>query len=48
LKLSENVQNKNKIIQMVYGGQPLDAKAIFNEYKEYAKILKLLSAIPRY
>ncbi len=39
-KLKANVAFKNKIITMVYGGNALDADAIFAEYKQYAAYLK--------
>lgn len=39
-KLEKNLGIKNKIITAVYGGTALSAEAIFNEYKEYAKLLK--------
>lgn len=39
-KLFDRVATKNKIIVSVYGGEPLDAQAIFDEYKEYAEKLK--------
>lgn len=37
--LTINVNNKNKIFEL-YGRQTFDAKAIFEEYKKYAEILK--------
>lgn len=37
--LTINVNNKNKIFE-VYGRQTFDAKAMFEEYKKYAEILK--------
>jgi len=39
-KLKENLALKNKIITLVYGGQPLDYKEILDEYTEYAKKLE--------
>ena len=39
-KLFDRVATKNKIITAVYGGEALDAQAIFDEYKEYAKQLE--------
>lgn len=35
----DNLKIKNKIIELVYGGTPLDADDIINEYSEYAKRL---------
>ncbi|MBE5039441.1 adenylosuccinate synthase [Ructibacterium gallinarum] len=35
----QNLEIKNKMIELVYGGKPLDADAIINEYAEYAKSL---------
>lgn len=37
--LTINVNNKNKIFEL-YGHQTFDAKAMFEEYKKYAEILK--------
>ena len=37
--LTINVNNKNKIFEL-YGRQTFDAKAMFEEYKKYAEILK--------
>ncbi len=34
-----NVESKNKIIQNIYGADPLDAQAIYEEYLGYAKEL---------
>ncbi len=39
-KLFDRVAVKNKIITSVYGGEALDAQAIFDEYKAYAELLK--------
>ena len=39
-KLFDRVAVKNKIITSVYGGEALDAQAIFDEYKAYAEQLK--------
>ena len=39
-KLFDRVATKNKIITSVYGGQALDAQAIYDEYKTYADELK--------
>lgn len=38
-KVRENVVVKNKMIELVYGGDPVDADAIINEYNGYAKAL---------
>ncbi len=38
-KVRENVEIKNKIISLVYGGTPVDAEKIIEEYTEYAKRL---------
>lgn len=39
-KLFERIAAKNKTIVGVYGEEPLDADAIFAEYREYAELLK--------
>ena len=39
-KLFDRVKAKNKIITQVYGGEPLDASAIYEEYTAYAKKLE--------
>lgn len=39
-KLFKNVEVKNKIIEHVYGGEKLDAQAIYDEYLAYAEQLK--------
>ena len=39
-KVRENLAIKNKMIELVYGGTPLDADAIINEYNEYADRLR--------
>ena len=38
-RVHENLEIKNKIIELVYGGTPLDADAVISEYCEYAKRL---------
>ncbi len=39
-KLFKNIEIKNKIITCIYGGEPLDAEAVYNEYVGYAERLK--------
>ena len=39
-KLFKNVENKNKLLKYVYGGEEMDAQAIYDEYCGYAKQLK--------
>ncbi len=39
-KVRENLEIKNKIITLVYGGEPLDAEKVIAEYSEYAERLK--------
>ena len=39
-KVRENMKIKNKIIEFVYDGTPMDPEAIIKEYSEYAKRLK--------
>lgn len=39
-KLFKNVEIKNKIMKYVYGGETLDAQAIYDEYTGYAEQLK--------
>ena len=39
-KVRENLAIKNKMIELVYGGTPLDADAVINEYNEYADRLR--------
>ncbi|HKL42833.1 MAG TPA: adenylosuccinate synthase [Clostridia bacterium] len=39
-KLKKQIENKNKIITAIYGGEALDFEAVYEEYKEYAKIIK--------
>ncbi len=39
-KVRENLVIKNKMIELVYGGTPMDADKIIAEYSEYAKRLK--------
>ena len=38
-KLAKNIKVKNEIITKIYGGKPLDYKAVLAEYSEYAKRL---------
>ncbi|MDD3766284.1 MAG: adenylosuccinate synthase [Eubacteriales bacterium] len=38
-KVRENLEIKNKILKLVYGGETFDADEIIAEYKEYAKKL---------
>ena len=38
-RLSAVIKRKNDIITKVYGGEPLDAEAVFNEYKAYAEVI---------
>lgn len=39
-KLFKNVENKNKLLKYIYGGEELDAQAIYDEYCGYAEQLK--------
>ncbi len=39
-KVRENLEIKNKIMTLVYGGEPLDAEKVIAEYSEYAERLK--------
>ena len=39
-KLFKNVENKNKLLKYVYGGEEMDAQAIYDEYCDYAEQLK--------
>ena len=39
-KLFKNVENKNKLLKYVYGGEEMDAQAIYDEYCSYAEQLK--------
>ena len=39
-KLFKNVENKNKLLKYVYGGEEMDAQAIYEEYCGYAEQLK--------
>ena len=39
-KLFKNVENKNKLLKYVYGGEEMDAQAIYAEYCGYAEQLK--------
>lgn len=39
-KVRENLEIKNKIITLVYGGEAVDAEAVISEYSEYAKRLE--------
>ncbi len=39
-KLFKNVENKNKLLKYVYGGEEMDAQAIYDEYMGYAEQLK--------
>lgn len=39
-KLSEAINDKNEIITKVYGEKALDFDAIYNEYMEYAKLMR--------
>ncbi len=39
-KVRENLKIKNKIIELVYGGEPLDPDAVIKEYTEYADRLR--------
>lgn len=38
-KLFKNVENKNKLLKYVYGGEEMDAQAIYDEYCGYAEQL---------
>jgi len=40
LKLRHMVQEKNQLIQQVYGSEPLNADDIFKEYLEYAEFIR--------
>lgn len=39
-KVRENLKIKNKIIELVYGGEPLNADEVIAEYSEYANRLR--------
>lgn len=39
-KLFKNVENKNKLLKYIYGGEEMDAQAIYDEYCGYAEQLK--------
>lgn len=39
-KLFKNVENKNKLLKYVYGGEEMNAQAIYDEYCGYAEQLK--------
>ena len=39
-KLEKQIENKNKMITAIYGGEALDFEAIYTEYKEYAEVIK--------
>lgn len=39
-RLKINIDAKNKIINGIYGGQPLDFDTVYNKYMEYAEKLK--------
>lgn len=39
-KVRENLKIKNKIIELVYGGEPLDPEAVIKEYTAYADRLR--------
>ena len=39
-KVRENLKIKNKIIELVYGGEPLDPEAVIEEYTAYADRLR--------
>lgn len=39
-KLFKNVENKNKLLKYVYGGEEMDSQAIYDEYCGYAEQLK--------
>lgn len=39
-KLKYQIENKNKIITAIYGGEALDFETIYKEYSEYAKVIK--------
>lgn len=43
-KVRSNVEHKNKIITLVYGGKPLDAEAITEQYLGYADRLRRYTA----
>lgn len=43
-KVRTNLETKNKIITLVYGGKALDADAIIQEYSEYADRLRKYAA----
>lgn len=38
--MTEACERKNKVIVGVYGGEPIDIKAVLEEYKEYADRLR--------
>ena len=39
-KLAKTIECKNAIITKVYGGEALDADAVYDEYKAYAEVLR--------
>lgn len=39
-KLEKQIENKNKIITAIYGGKALDFEAVYEEYSEYAEVIK--------
>ncbi|RQD76711.1 MAG: adenylosuccinate synthase [Candidatus Syntrophonatronum acetioxidans] len=39
-KLEHALKGKNQLLEKVYGVQPMDFKEIFDEYREYAKLLR--------
>ena len=39
-KVRENLAIKNKMIELVYGGTPIDPEAVIEEYSKYAERLK--------
>ena len=39
-KLKKQIENKNKIIAAIYGGEILDFEAVYEEYRAYAEVIK--------
>jgi len=39
-KLEKQIENKNKIITAIYGGEALDFEAVYEEYSKYAEVIK--------
>jgi adenylosuccinate synthase len=39
-KLKKQIENKNKIITAIYGGEALDFETVYNEYSQYAEVIE--------